>query len=146
MAMIRALALALIFKGQELFVFEGHDPVKADSFYRPLGGGIDFGESGLEAVQREFQEEIGKALIQVEYLETVENIFVYKGRPGHEIIRLYRAEFADPEVYQQTEVMGQEDNGKSFRALWVPLPDFTQGHKRLVPETLLPVLQNLKNA
>jgi|GEM_PF-6087287 NUDIX domain len=55
---IRALALALIWRGDELLLMEGDDPAKRQTFYRPLGGGVEFGERARDAVIREFAEEL----------------------------------------------------------------------------------------
>jgi 8-oxo-dGTP pyrophosphatase MutT (NUDIX family) len=146
MSQIRALALGLLFFEGHLFVFEGFDPVKANHFYRPVGGGIDFGEPGEVALAREFREELGAELCDIRYAATVENIFTYKGRPGHEIIRLYQARFVDPEWYAFKAFTGHEDSGKPFSAGWYPLSEIYRGRYRLVPESLLPLLPDLAAA
>ena len=51
MSLIRPIALAVPRRGDDLLVFEGHDPTKGQTFYRPLGGGIDFGETAEAAVR-----------------------------------------------------------------------------------------------
>ncbi len=137
MKKIRCIAIAWIRHKDQTFVLEGFDPIKHDYFYRPIGGGIDFGETGFETVQREFQEETQLALKNVNYLTTLENIFTYKGQPGHEIVRLYQADFVEDWIYQTPEITAFEDSGKAFRACWVDLADFESGKKRLVPEDLL---------
>ncbi len=48
---IRALAIGVIRRGDELLVYEGHDASKNKTFYRPLGGGIDFGEPAVALVE-----------------------------------------------------------------------------------------------
>ncbi|MGE3760588.1 MAG: DJ-1/PfpI family protein, partial [Pseudobdellovibrionaceae bacterium] len=49
---IRPLALALIKNPQGQFLFhKGYDKVKGEYFYRPLGGGIEFYESGQIALE-----------------------------------------------------------------------------------------------
>ncbi|MGB6297386.1 MAG: NUDIX domain-containing protein, partial [Rivularia sp. (in: cyanobacteria)] len=56
---IRVLALGLIRdQNNRIFLSEGYDPVKKDKFYRAMGGGVEFGETSKQALQREFQEEI----------------------------------------------------------------------------------------
>lgn len=93
---IRVLALALIQRTDgALLVEAGFDDVKKEPFYRLLGGGIEFGETGQQAIKREFLEELGLE-IQVEaLLGTSENIFTFNGTPGHQIILLYKCHFAD---------------------------------------------------
>lgn len=134
---IRCIAIAWIQHQQQIFVLEGFDPIKNDYFYRPIGGGIDFGETGLVAVQREFQEETQLQLKNIHYLATLENIFTYKGQAGHELVRLYQADFVDAWIYQTPEITAYEDSGKAFKACWVDLAEFESGTKRLVPEDLL---------
>ncbi len=51
-----------------MLVFEGFDQVKNKSFFRPLGGGIKFGESGAEALQREIKEEMDYLIEDTRYL------------------------------------------------------------------------------
>ncbi|MEX2081522.1 MAG: NUDIX domain-containing protein, partial [Dehalococcoidia bacterium] len=67
-----------------MLVFRGYDAVKEQAFYRPLGGGIEFGETAEEAVIREMREEIGAETRVMRHLMTVENLFTYEGQPGHE--------------------------------------------------------------
>lgn len=71
---IRAIAIGVIRRGDEILVYEGHDPSNGETFHRTLGGGIDFGETGVEALAREFREEIGCDLEDARYLGTLENI------------------------------------------------------------------------
>lgn len=139
--MIRAIAIALIRHAGAIFVFEGHDRVKGETFYRPLGGAIDFGERGVEAVARELQEELGAALTDLSFLGIVENMFVFEGKPGHEIVLVYEAAFAEPHYYTMAETTGHEDNGLPFRALWKPLADFGTEGDRLYPDGLLDLIR-----
>jgi NADH pyrophosphatase NudC (nudix superfamily) len=55
---ICVIVLGLIRSGDRIFVSECKDPVKQDTFYRALGGAVEFGEHSRDALQREFQEEI----------------------------------------------------------------------------------------
>jgi len=56
---IRPIAICVIRRRDEILVFESRDTVKNETFYRPLGGGINFGEHSKDAVRREIFEEIG---------------------------------------------------------------------------------------
>jgi 8-oxo-dGTP pyrophosphatase MutT (NUDIX family) len=138
-AVVRALALAVIRRYDRILVFKGEDPVKVEVFYRPLGGGIEFGETGETAVRREFREEIGAELVNVRPLGALENIFTYNGHPGHEIILLFAADLLDPAIYQVERFEGVEANGGALTVEWKPIVDFRRGD-RLYPEGLLPLL------
>ncbi|WP_460164643.1 NUDIX domain-containing protein [Pseudomonas sp. S2_F03] len=52
---------------------------------------MEFGETSAQAIVREVQEELGLAITDVRLLGTLENIFTYAGRPGHEIVQVYDA-------------------------------------------------------
>ncbi|MEM7712270.1 MAG: NUDIX hydrolase [Cyanobacteria bacterium P01_A01_bin.68] len=131
---IRVLALGLIRdKNNRTLLSEGYDPVKKDKFYRALGGGVEFGETSLEALQREFQEEIQAELTNINYLSCLENIFTFQGNPGHEIIQLYQCDLADPKFYQQEKIIFNEGE-REKTALWVDIKDLKSGNFRLVPE------------
>ena len=135
---VRVIAIGIIRRGDEIFVAEGFDSVKESHFYRPLGGAIEFGEYGHEALAREFQEEIQAGLKDVRYLFTVENIFRLEGSRGHEIVQVYEAAFAALTFYEQTQIEGTDDGDVPFIALWTPLKTFEQNReRRLVPEALL---------
>src|SRR3954465_585909 len=54
---IRPLALCVFRKEGSIFISKGYDPKKDETFYRPIGGGIEFGENGRQAVVREVQED-----------------------------------------------------------------------------------------
>ena len=116
----RVLALGLIREGDRLFLSQGYDPVRQKHFYRALGGGVDFGETSLEALKREFWEEIEAELTNIRYLGCLENLFVFKDKPGHEIIQLYQCDFADPKFYQLEQIDFNEGK-RQKTALWVDL-------------------------
>ncbi|MGI0487343.1 NUDIX hydrolase [Pantanalinema rosaneae CENA516] len=138
---IRVLVLGLIQHHDRLFVAEGYDSVKQDRFYRALGGGVEFGETSLDALKREFQEEIQAELTNIHYLGCLENLFVYNGNPGHEVIQLYRCDFADPKFYQLEQLIFLEDVGNTpITGLWVDCDRFRSGELRLVPPACLDYL------
>lgn len=141
---IRVLALGLIRDGkyakrtlrERIFVSEGYDPVKQLTFYRAMGGGVDFGETSLEALKREFQEEIQADLTNIRYLGCLENIFTFNGQSGHEIIQLFESDFVDPKFYQLDKLDFSEGE-RQKTALWVDINRFKSGELRLVPEQFL---------
>ncbi|MBH8552182.1 NUDIX hydrolase [Nostocaceae cyanobacterium CENA357] len=137
---IRLLALGLIRDGERIFVSEGYDPVKQETFYRALGGGVDFGETSRAALEREFQEEIQADLTNIRYLGCIENLFTFSGRQGHEIIQLYQCDFADSKFYQLESLIFSESEIHKHKALWIDIDRFKSGEFRLVPEVFFEYL------
>jgi len=133
---IRVLALGLIRDGDRVFISEGYDPVKQQTFYRALGGGVDFGETSRDALQREFQEEIQAELANISYLGCMENLFVFNGQPGHEILQVYQCDFVEPKFYQLEQLIFSEGKRKKT-ALWVEINRFKSGELVLVPQQFL---------
>jgi hypothetical protein len=139
-ARIRPIVLGLIQNNDRLFVFEDIDPATQKKFYRALGGGVEFGETSLEALQREFHEEIQAELTNIEYLGCLENRFMFNGNSKHEWVQLYRCEFADPKFYQLEPIHFQDGSPSSLVASWVECDRFLSGELRLVPESFLAYL------
>ncbi|MDY6937537.1 MAG: NUDIX domain-containing protein [Cyanobacteriota bacterium] len=136
MGKIRVLALGIIRDGDRLFVGKGYDSISKTTFYRVLGGGVEFGETSLAALQREFQEEIQAELTNIEYVACLESIFTLEEKSKHEIIQLYRCDFADRKFYQLDEVDYTEGK-RSKKAYWIERQRFESGELRLVPEDFL---------
>lgn len=132
---IRPLAIAVVKRGDELLVSEFHDDVQGETFYRPLGGGIEFGEPAEVALRRELREELGAELVNVVLLGVLENIFTFAGRPGHEIVFVYEAELADRSWYERDGLGNVLDEGSPI--LW---RDFTGGGLILYPDGLAALL------
>lgn len=137
---IRPLAICVFRRGDRILAAEGRDSSKNQTFYRPLGGKIEFGERGAETVAREVMEEIGQAVTGLRYLGTLENIFTYEGQKGHEIVLIYDGAFVDETVYAQETIAGQDDGETPFTARWMPLDFFRQGGAPLYPDDLLALL------
>jgi len=136
---VRALVLGLIRDGDRILVAEGYDSVKQRFFYRCLGGGVDFGETSLDALKREFQEEIQAALCNTQYLGFSENLFVFEGKPGHEWIQIYQADLVDSKFYQLDEFIGTETKTE-FVVRWIECDRFQSNELHLVPEICLSYL------
>jgi ADP-ribose pyrophosphatase YjhB (NUDIX family) len=134
---IRPLALAVIRRGDSLLVFEGHDDFKDETFYRPLGGGVEFGESSKDALRREFGEELGAEIEVGERLDVLENVFTWQDRTGHEIAFIYEAVFVDPSFYERDEMKIIDEPAV---ARWVDVADFRDGSKILYPDRLVELL------
>jgi 8-oxo-dGTP pyrophosphatase MutT (NUDIX family) len=136
---IRVLALGIIKKGDRTFISQGYDPVKQQTFYRAMGGGVDFGETSFQALQREFQEEIQAELTNIHYLGCIENLFTFNGKQGHEILQIYECDFVDPKFYELENLVFAEGE-RQKTALWVEISRFKSGELKLVPEQFLEYL------
>jgi 8-oxo-dGTP pyrophosphatase MutT (NUDIX family) len=137
---VRALAICVFSRNGCVLVNEAHDPTKGLRFCRPLGGGIEFGETGAQAVARETLEEIGAKVSNVRYIGTLENIFTYLGEPGHEIVQVYDGELVDRQLYDRSFLPGVESDGQPFRAYWRALSSFGP-ELPLFPEGLVELLR-----
>lgn len=136
---IRPIAVCLFHNKNRILVSEGFDTIKQDYYYRPLGGGIEYGESSRTAVLREIREELGVEVENLNLLGVLENIFVYEGRQGHEIVFVFDAEFVDKSLYELDELDGYEEEANiGFKAKWFSLDAL--GSARLVPEGLAKLL------
>ena len=140
MNQIRPLAICVFSRDGRILAAEGFDPLKQETFYRPLGGGIEFGETGAETVRRELREEIGAEVAEVHYLGALENIFTFNGQPGHEIVLVYDGRLTDESLYTQSEIHGQDNETLKFVAVWKSLDEFGP-EAPLYPDGLVELLR-----
>jgi ADP-ribose pyrophosphatase YjhB (NUDIX family) len=120
MSHIRVIAIAVIARPSDgaLLVYDGYDTVKHERFHRPLGGGVEFGETAEAAVRRELHEEIGVQLEDAALLGFLENLFTCDGRPGHQIVAVFSARLTDTSLYARDEI-AFVDSGVAQTARWL---------------------------
>ncbi|MEU8005574.1 NUDIX domain-containing protein [Catellatospora sp. NPDC049111] len=123
MTVIRNLALAVPRRGDDLLVFRGHDHTDGRTFYRPLGGGIEFGETAEQALHREMREELAVELTGVRLLGVLENLFHAFDRYGHEIVFVFACDLADRTLYERDHV-GQILDDPGTPVMWQALSSF----------------------
>ena len=128
---IRPIALGLAIKNNKLLVSEGFDKVKNETFYRCLGGGIEFLEKSEEALKREFLEEINVDITVKDFLGISENIFTYQGKKAHELILFYSIEISDENYQEEYKVI--DDHGETV-AKWIDIDEFKNKNKILYPK------------
>lgn len=142
MSHIRPLAICLFSHNGKILVSEEHDPSKGETFYRPLGGGIEFGEHSTDTIRRELMEEIGAHVRDLVYLGTLENIFTFNGIPGHEIVQVYDGALVEFGLYEQAVISGHEAGvNQSMKVVWKGLDEFGPDKSILYPEGLLELLR-----
>lgn len=138
---IRPKAFCVVETDGEILVNAYDDPNTGERYYRPLGGSIEFGEYSGDAVVREFREEIDAELVDVEYVDTIENVFGYGREVAHELVTVYDGWFADESLYEEEAIRGYEEGvDEEFEAIWKPLSDFEEGDGPLYPDGLLELL------
>lgn len=143
MNQIRPLAICVFSHQEKILVAEGYDPTKKKTFYRPLGGAIEFGERSAETVRRELREEIGTEVEDLFYLGALENIFIFDGTPGHELVQIYDGRLVDPRLYEQDVISGYEAGvDEPMKVIWKSLDEFGPGKDILYPDGLLEMLRS----
>jgi len=143
MPLPKVLCICVFRKGDSILASEGYDRVKKETFYRPLGGKLEFGEYGHQAVARELKEEIGAEVVDLRFIGTLENIFTFEGKRGHEIVLVYDGGFADRSLEERSLIEGFETSPEDYgriRATWKPLSYFRENRAPLYPEGLLDLL------
>jgi ADP-ribose pyrophosphatase YjhB (NUDIX family) len=139
---VRTIAICVFRSGDRILVAEGVDSVKQESFYRPLGGMIEFGERSDETISRELLEEINAEVTDLRYLGVLENLFVYEAQRGHEIVLVYDGKFVDRSLYEKTVIFGDE-LGSPIKAIWITLSELGPKKPPLYPVGLAEILTNM---
>lgn len=109
-------------------------------FYRPIGGGVEFGEHSHEAVVREFHEETGYDVEATELLGVVENIFTFDGTPGHEISLVHEVTFRGREPAKRDRIPIEETDGSTREATWHTPAALREYNEPCYPEGVLDLL------
>ena len=142
---IRAIALGVPFRDGRILVSAVTEDDGKVKGWRPLGGGVDFGEPAEAAVIRELREELQAEAEVVAALGIFENIYAHQGQTGHEVVFAYQVRLIQPGLAAADDFV-VVDGGFRDRAAWVPLVDFTAGRETLLPDGLLPLVPTLRDA
>jgi len=137
---IRTVSLCLIRRDDRILVEETYDKAINKTFYRPIGGTVEYGENSRETIIREVKEEINAEIQELKLRYVIENLFSYLDQIGHEVDFIYEAVLVDQSLYNKEEIDGQEGLTR-YRAVWKSLNDFTNNVQvKLVPDGLLDLL------
>jgi 8-oxo-dGTP pyrophosphatase MutT (NUDIX family) len=137
---VRPKVVCVFRRGDELLLSESPDSVEGDTFFGPPGGEIEFGETAAAAARREMMEELGERVSTTSLLGVLENIFVYEGQTGHEIVFVFETRFEDPSLYERSEVRGIEGT-HPFVLHWHRTTELRAAGRRLVPDGLEGLLE-----
>jgi 8-oxo-dGTP pyrophosphatase MutT (NUDIX family) len=134
MGSIRNIAVGLPVKDGHVLVSESVDRVTGLRFHRAVGGGIEFGERAVEALRREFHEELDVELDAAEPVGVLENLFAFEGVPGHEVVHVFAVRSAALDALPLDAELVVLDEGSPVR--WVPFDTTTP----VFPEGVLDLL------
>lgn len=134
---IRPIVLGIAKKDNKILVSEGHDKVKNETFYRSIGGGIEFLENSKDALKREFREELNIDINVGEFLGISENIFTYNGKNAHELILFYNVHIKDSDYKEKYHII--DDNCKTD-AMWIEVDKFINKELKIYPEQMFKYL------
>ena len=84
------------------------------------------------------REEFGAEIADVRPVGTLENIFDYHGRPGHEIVFVFETRFVDASYYVAERIVGTEGAGIRIEAIWLDVSE--PPDRPLYPNGLLDLL------
>jgi ADP-ribose pyrophosphatase YjhB (NUDIX family) len=134
MSEIRPHVIGVVRRGEEVLVTELVAPDEGP-FYRPPGGGIEFGETSAEAVVREFREELDAAVEPVEFLGVCENRFEWDGEPHQELTLVHEVAFVDDARYEEATMHGVEtESAVTYETTWATVAELRASEQPLYPE------------
>ncbi len=128
---IRPVVLGMVKRGNKILVSEGYDKTKKETFYRSIGGGIEFLENSKEALKREFKEELNIDINVEDFLGISENIFVYNGKNAHEIIFFYNVSINESDFKEQYHIV---DDNCETDAVWIDIDKFKNKELKIYPD------------
>lgn len=134
---IRPIVLGLIKRDNKILVSKGYDNIKAEEFYRSIGGGIEFLENSKDALKREFKEELGIDINVGQFLEISENIFTYNGKNAHELILFYNVNIKESDYKEIYHII---DDNCETDAMWIDIDKFKNKELKLYPEQVFKYL------
>lgn len=134
---IRPIVLGIAKENNKILVSEGYDKITNKTFYRCLGGGIEFLETSQEALKREYKEELGIEIEVNDFCGIAENIFTYEGKNAHEIILFYNIKIKENDLKEKYHII---DENCETDAVWIDVDEFKNNNKILYPEQIFKYL------
>ena len=91
--------------------------------YALIGGHVQMGETGAEAVEREFQEELGVEIRCQRMLWTEECFWEWKGRLNHTLSFYYLADFCEGSDFPDDGCFHPQKDNQRVEIGWVPIAE-----------------------
>lgn len=135
----RVIALGAVQRNNRILVSAVTQDDGSVKGWRPLGGGVEFGERAIAALIREFSEEIQATLTDIRQIGVLENIFTHADQTGHEIVFVFTAALSDEGLAAPDKFILQDGPFRN-RAAWILIEDFRSGREVLFPNGLLALL------
>lgn len=135
---IRSMVMGIVLRDNKLLLTEHFS--KVYPFYRCIGGGIEFYEKSIDAIKREFKEEIDEEIVIDKYLGIAEELFVHKGNRGHEMIQLYKVSLNNSDIKDEYPILDGDVVAK-----WIDVKDIISGKKIVFPELIVDYVKELVN-
>ena len=110
--------------------------------YALIGGHVQMGETGAEAVEREFEEELGVRIRCGELLWTEECFWEWKGKRNHTLSFYYSADFCDGSSLEDDGCLHPQKDNPRVAVGWVPIEEL--GSLTVYPEFLKQRIHDLK--
>jgi len=135
----RAVSLAVIRhpRNDTILAVCFHREQTGEPYYRPAGGGIDYGETSREAVHREIREELDVEIESHRILDVTENIYTgEQGEIGHQIMFLWEVSFVDPTLYDREIFVVTDGERPPLEAHWVSPKELAERGIHLFPAPL----------
>lgn len=133
---IRSMVMGIVIVDNKILLTEHFS--KEYPFYRCIGGGIEFYEKSTDAIKREFKEEIATDVIIDKYLGLAEELFVHKGKRGHEMIQLYKVNLNTDNIQDEYPILDSDVIAK-----WIDVDDVISGKKIVFPELIVDYVKEL---
>ena len=134
---IRPIVLGIAIKDNKILVSEYYDKVTNKTFYRCLGGEIEFLEKSDVALKREFSEELGIEITLKNFLGIEENIFTFEGKSAHELVFFYSININNSDYKDEYSIL---DEKKDTNVYWIDIDDFKTQKRTIYPKEILKYL------
>ena len=138
---VRAVSVGVVRRGDQVLVMAVRDDRGSVVGWRPVGGTIEFGEPAADALRREFREELGEDICDLQTLCVLENLYTHNGAAGHEIVFVFSATFVNTAAYRR-ETYEFVDGKIRNEVKWVDNAEFLEGSQELFPAALIQHLRS----